>query len=472
MDQPFRSALDLAAAIRRRELDPVEVVDGYLARIDALNPILNAVVWRRDEDLRREATELRAALDRGESLGPLAGVPVPIKDLTDVAGWPTTFGSRGAQGRVARVTSHVAEALRDAGALLMCRTNTPEFGTVSVTENELYGATRNPWNPEHTPGGSSGGAAAAVAAGFAPLAHANDGGGSIRIPASCCNLVGLKPSRGRVPCGPLVSDVMHGGAVEGVVTHTVADTAAVLDTIATFDRAAWYNAPAPERPFLEEVGRPPGRLRIAFSTEAPTGVPTAPECVAAVKHAATLLEQLGHDVVEGKPDWPAPEVVLPSFLVVWNTGSAYWDVADWSRIEPLNAALRAQAASMSSLDYVQGVAMLQVLSRQIVSAWGRDFDVLLTPTLATLPPRIGHLWQEGDEDPGLALARAAEMAPYTPMFNVTGQPAISLPLSMSPEGLPVGVQLVGGPWDEAVLLRLAAQLEEAAPWADRHPDLG
>lgn len=467
---PFASALELAAAIRRRELSPREVVDVYLERIDRLNPELGAIVWRRDDELRREADEAEDALAAGEDVGPFHGVPMPIKDLTDVAGWPTTFGSRGAAARVADVTSTVVERFRDAGFLLMARTNTPEFGTVSVTENSLFGATRNPWNPDHTPGGSSGGASAAVAAGLAPIAHANDGGGSIRMPASCAGLVGLKPSRGRVSSGPVACDVMHGGAVEGCVSRTVADTAAVLDAVSAFDPHAWYNAPAPVRPFLEETHEDPRRLRIAFTTRAPTGGPVDRECVTAVENAARLLDGLGHEVFEGAPAWPDESEFVPAFLVVWNTGSAYWDVDDWDAIEPLNAELRRQAAAMSSLDYVAGVLRLQALSRQLVAAWGRDFDVLMTPTVAVLPPKVGYLF-EGVDDPMVSIGRAAEMAPFTAMFNVSGQPAVSLPLHRSDGGLPVGVQLVGKPWGEAELLRLSAQIERAAPWRDARPPL-
>ncbi|HYC53410.1 MAG TPA: amidase [Candidatus Binatia bacterium] len=470
MSDPFLSASELAAAIASGDLDPLDAVDTCLGRIDRLNPQLNAVIWRDDEGAREQARAAREAVARGDRLGPLHGVPIPIKDLTDVAGWPTTYGCRGARSRIATSTAHVAQALRDAGAILLCRTNTPEFGTVPVTENDAYGATRNPWNLEHTPGGSSGGASAAVASGMVPIAHANDGGGSIRIPASCTGLVGLKPSRGRVPMGPMVSDVMHGGAVEGTVSHSVADTALALDVIATFDPHAWYNAPAPERPYSQEIGRDPGRLRIAFTTRAPTGVPVAPQCIAAVERTAGLLEGLGHHVFEGAPDWPEPSDVLPSFMVVWNTGSAYWDVQDWSAIEPLNAALRSHAAAMDSLTYVRGLLHLQILSRQIVASWGRDFDVLLTPTIAVEPPRIGELWEGMDEDPGLPLQRAGDVCPFTPLFNVTGQPAISLPMHWSASsGLPIGVQLVGRPWGEGELLRVSAQLEEAAPWRDRRP---
>ncbi len=466
---PFCSALELAAGIRSGKLDPVEVLDAYLTRVDALDAKLNAVVWRDDERARADAVRAREAVRRGDPLGPLHGVPVPIKDLTDVEGWPTTYGSRAGKEHVSTHTQHIAQALRDAGAVLAYRTNTPEFGTMPVTENDLFGATRNPWNTGYTPGGSSGGAAAAVAAGLAPIAHANDGGGSIRIPASCCGLVGLKPSRGRISSGPLVCDVMHGGVVEGAVTRTVADTAAVLDIAATFDPGAWYNAPAPDRPFAEEVGAAAGRLRIAFTTVSPMGGPVSAECVEAVAKTARLLEAAGHDVFEGAPEWPDPSEIMPSFLVVWNTGSVAFETGDMTRIEPINAALRAQAAQMDSLAYVRGLFHLQILSRRLVASWGRDFDLLLTPTLASEPVQVGELWQGSELDPSLPILNAGTFTPFTPLFNVSGQPAVSLPMHWSAAGLPVGVQLVGKPWGEAELLRVAAQLERAAPWRERRP---
>jgi amidase len=467
----FSSALDLAAAIRTKELSPVEVVDFYLARVDELNPQLNAVTWRRDDQVREEARAAEQALMRGEAAGRFFGVPMPIKDLMDVEGWPITYGSRATLDRVAVLTANIVQMYRDAGFLLLCRTNTPEFGILCVTENDAYGATRNPWDPTRTPGGSSGGAAASVASGMAPIAHANDGGGSIRIPAGCCGLVGLKSSRGRVSSGPLVSDIMHGGAVEGCVSRTVAETAAIFDEIGKPDPHAWYNAPPPERPYSDEIGRPPGRLRIAFTTVPPTGVPVEAACVEAVDSTARLLEDLGHDVFEGAPAWPDPDEMLQHFLTVWNTGLAYWDVSDWSKVEPLSAAMREAALAVDSLTYVRAVAHMQIYSRQIVAAWDRDFDVLLTPTTAIEPPKIGAMFEGAEADPMMPLMKAAEMAPFTPFFNVTGQPAISLPLHWSEKGLPIGVQLVGRPWGESELIRLASQLEQARPWAERRPQV-
>lgn len=467
----FSSALELAGLIAKKSVSPVEVVDAYLAKTDELNPRLNAVTWRRDDEVRKEAKAAEQAIMKGEARGAFFGVPMAIKDLLHVEGWPITYGSRAAKDNVCWWTSTVAASFRAAGFLFLHRTNTPEFGIVSVTENQLWGATRNPWDPERTPGGSSGGSAASVAAGMAPIAHANDGGGSIRIPASCTGLVGLKPSRGRVSSGPLVSDVMHGGAVEGCVSRTVADTAAVLDAISAPDPTAWYNAPAPARPFANEVGAKTGRLRIAFTTTAPTGVPVEASCVEAVRRTAALLADLGHDVFEGAPDWPDVNAMLPGFITVWNTGIAYWDVSDWSQVEPLTRAMRDQAAATDSLKYVRSLAEMQVFSRQIVQSWGRDFDLLLTPTVAIEPPKIGYVYETETDDPMEPLFRAGAMAPFTLYFNLTGQPAISLPLHWSPAGLPVGVQIVGKPWGEAELIRVGSQLEEAAPWRSRKPAL-
>jgi amidase len=466
---PFASALSAARAVREKKVSPVELVEECLRRIDRVNPALNAVTWRRDEALRSEAKRAEAAVMNGSARGPFFGVPIAIKDLTFVEGWPMTFGSRAAEHNVTSFTAAIVEHLIRAGFLLACRTNTPEFGILPAAENALWGASRNPWDVSRTPGGSSGGSAAVVAAGAVAVAHANDGGGSIRIPASCCGLVGLKPSRGRVSSGPLVCDVMHGGAVEGCVTRTVADTAAVLDAISEFDPHARYNAPLPQRPFSAEVGAAAGRLRIAYTTAAPTGVPVARECVKAVERTAAVLAELGHEVFEGAPDWPDQNDVLPMFLTVWNTGAGYWDVADWSLVEPLTAAMRAQAQAVDSLTYVRALAMLQIHSRRVVASWKRDFDILITPTLAVEPWQVGCLFEDAAGDPMIPLYRAAEFCPFTPLINTTGQPAISLPVHWSAEGLPVGVQLVGAPWGEAELIRVAAQLEEAVPWAQRRP---
>lgn len=310
-------ALELAAALRARELSAVELLDVCLAAVDRLNPELNAVTWRDDEQARAAA----AAADRRLAAGdpaPFLGVPLPIKDLTPVAGWPVTYGSHGAPEGPSERSELVVEALQRAGFVLCGSTNTPAFGVITAAENLRHGISRNPWDTSRTPGGSSGGAAAAVAGGMFPIAHANDGGGSIRIPASYCGLVGLKPSRGRVP---RLAQSWLGAVVEGVVARTVADSAAVLDAIAYFDPLAWYNAPAPDRPFAEEAGAAPAQLRIGLMAQAPLGIPTDDACVAGARAAAAALEGLGHSVEEVEVP-TVSEAMIPPFIVLTQGGLA------------------------------------------------------------------------------------------------------------------------------------------------------
>src|SRR3954449_11121273 len=307
---PSTPPFGLAAALRRRELSAVELLDACLEAVDARNGDVNAIVWRDDDAARASAKMADAALARGDDAAFL-GVPIPIKDLTPVAGWPVTYGSRGGPEGVSDAGELTTEAFKRAGFVLCGRTNTPEFGPITVTENLRYGISRNPWDLERTPGGSSGGAAAAVAAGMFPLAHATDGGGSIRIPAACCGLVGLKPSRGRVPRR---AQGWLGGAVEGAVTHTVADTAAVLDILSGPDPRSWYNAPAPYRPFLEESARDPAPLRIGLMDHGPNGLPVDPACAEAARRTAAALEELGHEVVPADVPTLSEELVGP-FLV-------------------------------------------------------------------------------------------------------------------------------------------------------------
>jgi amidase len=460
------SALTVAAAIKAKEVSPLEVLDACLARVDAVNDRVNAIIWRDDEQARTAAREAGDAVTRGEDLAAFHGVPIPIKDLTPVKGWPTTYGSRGAPDGPSQESELVVLALVKAGFVLAGRTNTPEFGPITVAENLRYGVTRNPWNLEHTPGGSSGGAAAAVAAGMFPIAHANDGGGSIRIPASCCGLVGLKPSRGRVPA---LFTPWEGASVEGVVTRTVADAAAVLDVLSARDPLCWYNAPAPTRPFGTEVGVGPGRLRIGLVEQPPLGLPMDPECLAAVRRTAAVLEGLGHTVEVVALE--LPDEALVAFLSIVNSGLADYLDIDWGKTEPHIQANRRAAQGIDSLTYVAAVHTLQRFSRTLVARWGSEFDVLLTPTMSILPPKVGVL-QEVHADPENTSMTVFQMALFNAFFNITGQPAISLPLETSSTGLPIGVQLVGGPWQEDLLVRLAAQLELAHPWAARMPDLG
>ena len=402
-----------------------------------------------------------------DELPPFHGVPIPIKDLTPVAGWPVTYGSWAVPDKPSDESELIVAAFRKGGFVLTGRTNTPEFGPITAAENDRYGISRNPWNLDRTPGGSSGGAAAATAAGMFAVAHANDGGGSIRIPASCCGLVGLKVSRGRVPT--LVNS-WEGGAVEGVVTRDVADTAAILDLTCGPDRGQWYNAPAPDRPFLAEVGAEPGRLRIGLLEQAPFGLPMDPVCVAAAREAASAFERLGHTVAPASLD--VSDEFLQAFLNVVNSGLADYD-ADWDRVEPHIRANRAAAQSVDSLTYVRSVHELQRFSRRLVARWGSEFDILVSPTMTIEPPRAGEILaavHSGADGGGPAL-QVFQMAALTSGFNMSGQPAISLPTHQSAAGIPIGVQLVAGPWEEATLLRAASQLEAALPWADRRPPL-
>ena len=469
-DLLYRSALSLAAAIKAREVSPVELLEATLHRADEVNDRLNALIWRNDDEALAAAKRAEEAVvhSDAEELPPFHGIPIPIKDLTEVAGWPVTFGSWAAPSGNSAESELVVEAFRKAGFVLTGRTNTPEFGAVTVTENLRYGISRNPWDLARSPGGSSGGAGAATAAGIFSAAHGNDGAGSIRIPASCCGLVGLKVSRGRVPSR---YRPWEGGAVQGVVTRDVADTAAILDVICGPDNGQWYNAPAPERPFLAEAGAAPGRLRIGWVDEAPFGLPVDPVCAEAAAAAATALKQLGHHLEH--TSFEVPDEFVDAFFQVANCGLADYEGVDWERAEPHIKANRAAALSVDSLTYVASVHLLQSLSRRLVSRWGQELDILLSPTMAIEPPVAGEILAAVHETgpgggPPLPVFQMAVMASG---FNITGQPAISLPTHVSAGGLPIGVQLVAGPWQEALLLRVATQLETALPWDGRRPVL-
>jgi amidase len=463
---PTSSALELAAALRARELSSVELLDACLAAVDELNGQLNAIVWRNDDDARAAAAEADRRLAAGES-APFLGVPLPIKDLVHVEGWPVSYGSNGGPAGVSEHSDLSVQALAGAGFLLCGRSNTPEFGLITSTENVRYGITRNPWDTSRTPGGSSGGAAAAVAGGMFPIAHATDGGGSIRIPASYCGLVGLKPSRGRVPAR---AQGWLGAVVDGVQARTVADAAAVLDATCGPDPNAWYNAPAPTRPFVQEVGASPGSLRIALMAQAPMGIPTDEPCTAAARAAATALEALGHTVEEVEVPTISEEL-MPSFITVTVGGLADYEGVDWSAVDTHIALQRRQADELGAFDYVLASHTLEKLSRREVARWGRDFDVLLTPTSAVVPPVAGAVLEAQHAAPDQPVFDVVRSVLFTAFGNVTGLPAVSLPLHWSDEGLPVGAMLTGGPWQESTLIALSAQLEQARPWADRRPQL-
>lgn len=466
----FTSAVDVAAAIRSREVSPVEVADLYLARVEELEPQLNAFAHRDPERVRRwaaaAADAVTAASDPAE-LPPFLGVPLPIKDLNEVEGWPCTKGSRGASGDPEPRSDPLVARFTAAGFIPLGVTNSPEFGTISYTESDAHGITRNPWDPDRTPGGSSGGSAAAVASGMAPVAHANDGGGSIRIPASCCGLVGHKPSRGRVP-NEYVE--IEGFVSEHVVARTVGDSAAVLDVDAVVGPLVFISAPQPPKPYAELVREAPPRLRIGFTTTAPIDAAVDPACVAAVEEACGALEAAGHDVFEAVLDGPDPAAFVTAFTTVWNTGSVWEPVARPEDMEPLNAALVAMARGVDSYEFARSVRETQRLARVLVANFGRDFDVLVTPTLACLPPPVGS-WRAGmDQDPVMGLLNCTPMAAFTAVWNVCGLPATSVPTHHDEaSGLPVGVQVVAGAWRDELCLQVAAQLEQAMPWHDRRP---
>ena len=469
---PFMPAVELAAAIRRKEVSPVEVADCYLDRIDELDPQLNAFCHRADDDVGKAASAAADAVVQAasaEDLPPFHGVPLPIKDLLDVAGWPTTHGSAGASRAPAPLSDPVVQRFVDAGFVLLGKTTTSEFGTVPFTESKALGISRNPWDPDRTPGGSSSGAGAAVAAGMAPIAHAEDGGGSIRIPASCTGLVGLKPTRGLVT-NMTVS--LEGFVTSGVLTRSVADTAAALDVLARHDPAAWWSPPTPPRSFAAAMTMdPPRGLRIGVLAGSPIdGLAVDPACAAAVDTTVSALASAGHHVLDTPLPLPPPGDLIAAFTTIWNTGGAGIALADPDRVEPHNRALRDAARATDSWAYAEGVTKTQQLSRRIVEGFLASFDLLVTPTMACLPPPVGA-WRAGtDDDPLMALVNSYPMAVFTSLFNVTGQPAISVPIHHDQAtGLPVGVQIVAAPWREDLLLQVSRTLELAHPWTDRRP---
>jgi amidase len=466
----FLSAIELAARIRDGSLTAREAVEASLRRIEAIDPELGAFI---EVDGDRAAAEAGAIAPGDER--PFAGVPIAIKANTAVAGLCMNFASRFLAGHRPTHSAYLVRRLREAGFVVVGTTNMPEFGILPTTEPRHTGATRNPWDTSRTPGGSSGGSAAAVAAGLVPIAHANDGGGSLRIPAACCGLVGLKPSRGRVSRGPDLGDSFLG--CDGVLSRTVAETALLLDVLAGYEPGDATWAPRPAEPFTLAMRRDPGKLRIAMTLANALEVDADPEVVRGVHEAAALLRELGHEVVEASPALPAPDT-LDIFLQVFTPGIALGiglgeriagRPPDDGEIEPLSRAALELAQTLSSISYLTAVAQLQLLARGTV-AFFADYDLLLTPVLAFRPLPIGELNGCGSE-PLDDLRRSGRFAPYTSLFNVTGQPAISIPMGVGEDGLPTAVQLVGHPLGEETLLQVAGQVEAARPWAARRPAL-
>lgn len=460
-----------ARRVRSGAVSALEMVESAIAAIEKRNPALNAVVLPMFDRAREAVAELR-----GDE--PFAGVPILLKDvLAECEGWPITEGSRFLAGYTSPRDSALVERYRRAGFIPVGRTNSPEFASKPCTEPELYGPTRNPWDTTRSPGGSSGGAGAAVASGMVAVAHANDGGGSTRIPAAACGLVGLKGTRGRNPLGPEYGDIGAAGLLsEHVVTRTVLDSALLLDVTAGPDLGAPFYAPPPARPFAEEVGADPGTLRIAWSGEAITPTEVHPDCMQAVRDAAALCESLGHHVEEAKPDANGERFNV-FFTTIW-LGMLAWMIRDWSRrtgrdIKP--ECFEAHTWKMYEVDgrtrpsdLLLAIDEAQRFARQVAPFFER-YDVWLTPTIHQPPVPIGYF----DHDPAVprqATARMEAFSRFSAVANVTGQPAISLPLHWSDAGLPIGVQLMGRYAEEATLLRLSAQLEAAQPWADRWPE--
>ncbi len=461
-----------ADLVRRGSVSPRELAEAAIARIEKLDPEINAVIHQRFDQALDE-------VEGGLPDGPLQGVPFLVKDLfADTAGDPAHHGNRALKqaGFRARADSWLTARYRQAGLCLLGRTSTPELGLVPVTEPEAYGPARNPWDLARSPGGSSGGSGAAVAAGMVALAHGSDGGGSIRIPASMCGLVGLKVSRGRITAGPDRDE--SGLSVQHVLTRSVRDTAAVLDVTAGPGPGDMAIAPPSRRPYVEELTARPRGLSVGVLANTPNGT-LHPHCEAAVRSAATLLESLGHHVVEDHPDVLDDPENGRRFLARWavNTRLSLLGLGEMlgrevgpEDVEALTWAMASAADGLTAIDLARANAASVRFTRRL-GLWWQDHDLLLTPTLGEPPPLVGELMPAPDAPPLSTQPRIGSVVPFTTHFNVSGQPAISLPLHMSPDGLPIGIQLVAAYGREDLLVQVAAQLEEAAPWAERHPSI-
>jgi Asp-tRNA(Asn)/Glu-tRNA(Gln) amidotransferase A subunit family amidase len=464
-------ALGLAELVRKKELHPSELLDLAIEQVEILNPRLNFMA-------RRHYDHARAAIARGLPEGPFTGVPWLLKDLNIyLAGEVTGQGSSWYQSNVATQFSELVNRYERAGLVIFGKTTTPEFGNSASTESRATGLTRNPCNPEHSAGGSSGGAAAAVAAGVLPAAHATDGGGSIRIPASCCNLFGLKPSRGRVPVGPPRTERWDGMSVQHVVSHTVRDNAALLDASHGLEPGGRYTAPEPERPFLDEVGRDPGRLRIAFSVSPPGGTPVDPDCIQAVRDAAALCAKLGHHVEEAAPKLDAgalskagADVVCASLAAeLMAREAATGQKPSPELVEPLTFAMYETGSKLTATDYMRATIAAQAAA-VTVAEFMTDYDLMLSPVLGAPPPKLGVL-SLSPTDMAAFIELLGRYAPFSMLQNQTGQPSISVPFAFSRDGLPLGVMFSSRYGEEAMLFRLAGQLEQERPWAHRRPSL-
>jgi amidase len=470
-DLMFRSAGELAGMVRSGEISSRELVETSLERIEELNPALNAFVQVDEQGALATADRIGPGDER-----PFAGVPIAIKNNRPVKGLRLTYGCSLMAEHVAEYDHNITRRLRDAGFVIVGTTTLPEYGILPTSEARLFGPTRNPWDLERTPGGSSGGAAAAVAAGIVPVAHGNDGGGSVRIPAACCGLVGLKPSRGRISPAPELGDSSLG--IDGVLTRTVGDTAAILDVLEGYELGDATWAPPPSEPFALAAQADPGKLRIAATTLPP--VPEAvvdPICARAVSDAADVLRSLGHEVEEVDPPWQADGLQQLFGMVFSNhialsiaySGKLAGREPTADDMEPMSWAIHSMIKKLGAVEGMASAVGLQSFARKLISFLA-PYDMLLTPALAERPLPIGTLDTAAPE-PLSTFTRSGLFTPFTPVFNASGQPGISLPMFQGEDGLPLGVQIVGRPAGEAALLALAAQLEEARPWAQRRASI-
>ncbi len=462
-------AVGLADLVRKKEVTPRELLDEAIARTERINPKINAVVVKHFDYAERQIAD-----DMPQ--GPFTGVPFLLKDLDLLEGTRTTFGASLYRDEVADHSSTLAQRCLRAGLAIFGKSSSPEFGLMPTTEPRLHGPTRNPWNPDHSAGGSSGGAAAAVAARILPMAHASDGGGSIRIPASACGVFGLKPTRARNPTGPDRGQGWGGFSCSHVVSISVRDSAAMLDALCGPEPSSPYHAPPPERPFAEEVGREPGRLRIAFTATSPYGDPIDPEIAAAVRATASLLEKLGHQVEERAPVLSVDPAEVMAVIVGANTAMSvrlaekrFGRVMTGEDFETLTLAMAHNAQNASATDYVAAELAAFQISRALADFF-QSCDIFLSPTLCSPPLRLGELNSMAQDLSHIGPTLRRYM-PATSMFNMSGQPAMSVPLAWNSAGLPLGMMFAARFGDEAALLRLAAQLEQERPWRAKLPPI-
>ncbi|MGB5078266.1 MAG: amidase family protein [Sphingorhabdus sp.] len=465
-------SVGLGQLVRAKKVSPTELLDEAIKRVETLNPRFNFMAQRHYDYARK-------AIANGLPKGPFTGVPWLLKDLnTFIAGELTENGSRFYKGYRPTVTSELVKRIERAGFVVFGKTTTPEFGLTATTENKLTGQTRNPWNPERIAGGSSGGAAAAVAAGIIPAAHATDGGGSIRIPASCCGLFGLKPSRGRVPMGPSRTEGWGGMSVHHAVSWSVRDSAAILDATHGIEPGSRYSAPSTDGSFLSQVTKAPGKLRIALMLTPFSGAPVDPEVVQATRAAARLCESLGHHVEEAMPRIDYEPIAMAGFSLMGSSIAA--DIEDRAKatgiipgpdvLEEITLATIGFGKNRTGMDFARANNAYQAAAVAIALFMER-YDVILSPTLTHQPMKLGHIGLSPGVDFPTWGARVGGYTSFPGIFNGTGQPSMSVPLAMSKDELPIGMMFTGRYGEEALLFRLAGQLEQAAPWIGRRPKI-